>query len=319
MSQDTEQQVALVRAFNRVYTRRLGLLHAHLRDSVFTLSEARILYEIVNRDCPTAAEIARALDLDRGQMSRTLKRLGDQGVVETRDDPSHGRHQLLSLTASGRAAYAALEASTQEAVRSLLNSLPLIQRQQFLDAAATISRVFDVNAQPEVTFRSLKAGDLGLIVHRQAVLYRDDYGYNESYEGLIAQIVADFRQAFDPARDDAWVAEMHGQMVGSIFLVHTDDPQVAKLRLLYVEPDARGLGIGKSLVETCIARARALGYGRLDLWTDNVLAAARRVYQRAGFKLVDEAPAPFFGTESMSQTWSLMLGDEIPTSAAQKR
>lgn len=307
MSGDTERQVALIRAFNRMYTRKIGLLHAHLRNSPFTLSEARILYEIAGRDQPTAAEIARALDLDRGQMSRTLKRLSDQGVVQTRDDPSHGRHQLLSLTPSGQAAYAALEASTQEAVGSLLHSLPPVPRRQFLEAAATISRVFEAAAPPEASLRSLRIGDLGLIVHRQALLYSQEHGYDESYEGLIAQIVADFRQRFDPARDDAWVAEVHGQMAGSIFLVHTDEPEIAKLRLLYVEPGARGFGIGKLLVDTCIARARALGYGRLDLWTDNVLSAARRVYQRAGFTLVDETPAPFFGTESTSQTWSLAL------------
>ncbi len=302
--------VALVRAFNRVYTRKIGLLHAHLRDSAFTLTEARILYEIVNRASPTAAEIARALDLDRGQISRTLKRLVEQGVVETRDDPSHGRHQLLSLTAAGRAAYDALEASTREAVGALLDALPPLSRHQFLHAAGTIRRVFEADDRQHVALRPLRIGDLGLIVHRQALLYAQEHGYDASYEGLIAQIVADFRSAFDPARDDAWVAEISDQMVGSIFLVHTEDPRVAKLRLLYVEPDARGLGIGKSLVETCIARARALGYARLDLWTDNVLSAARSVYQRAGFRLVEEAPAPFFGTESTSQTWSLSLAGE---------
>jgi len=155
--------------------------------------------------------------------------------------------------------------------------------------------------------RAPRVGDLGLIVHRQAILYAKEHGYDQRFEALIARILADFHEAFDPARDAAWIADRGGQMVGSVFLVHTDRPDVGKLRLLYVEPEARGAGVGKLLVSTCINRAREVGYARLELWTDRDLAAARRIYERAGFELIEEAPDHFFGTESISQTWSLKL------------
>lgn len=307
MSTSHEQDVAALRAFNRVYTRRLGLLETHLDKSSFTLSEARILYEIVNRTDPTAAAIARALDLDRAQVSRTLKRFVGRGLVQTRDDPSHGRHQLLSLTPDGRMVYDALEASTRKAVGALLDELPVVRRRRLLSAAAAITDLFEADAAPQVTLRDLQIGDMGLIIHRQAILYAEEHGYDQRYEALIARIFADFHQAFDPGRDAAWIADMDGRMVGSVFLVHTDKPDVGKLRLLYVEPEARGAGVGKRLVASCIEHARDVGYARLELWTDRVLAAARGIYERAGFKLIEEAPDHFFGTESVSQIWSLNL------------
>ncbi|WP_242443494.1 helix-turn-helix domain-containing GNAT family N-acetyltransferase [Sphingobium sp. LB126] len=296
-----------MRAFNRVYTNRLGLLNPHLDGSPFTLSEARILYELAHRSAPTAAEIGRALHLDRGQISRTLKRFSDRGLVEMRDDPTHGRQQLLSLTASGQASFGALEGKTQQAVSELLARLPGFRRRSLIAAAETISAIFEAGEKPTVRLRGLKPGDLGRIVGRQAILYAQEYGWNQDYEALAARIVADFHQSFDPAREDAWVAEMDEQMVGSIFLVRGEKPTVAKLRLLYVEPDARGAGVGKTLVEACIARARDLGYERLDLWTNSVLVAARSIYQKAGFELADEAPHHSFGHDLIGQTWSLTL------------
>ena len=304
---DRDEGIALLRAFNRTYTRRLGLLDAYLDQSDFTLSEARIMYEIVNRKDATAAEIGRALDLDRAQISRTLKRLAERGVVSTREDPSHGRHQLLSLTADGMAAFNTLEAATNGAVGALLEGLPPIRRQQLLSAARVIRTVFETEAVPSITLRALKTGDMGMIVHRQALLYATEQGYDERYEGLIAGILSDYQETFDPTRDAGWVAEADGRIVGSVFLIHTDRPTVGKLRLLYVEPDARGLGVGKRLVNGCIERACEVGYDQLELWTDNVLSAARSIYERAGFKLMAEAPARLFGTETMSQTWSLDL------------
>lgn len=305
--EDRAYEIAALRAFNRAYTNRLGLLNPHLDGSPFTLSEARILYELANRSAPTAAEIARALHLDRGQISRTLKRFSDRGVVETRDDPRHGRHQLLFLTAAGHAAFEALEANTRQAVDHLLTALPNFRRKRLISAAEAIAAIFQAEEGPGVRLRGLKPGDLGRVVERQAVLYAEEYGWNQDYEALAARIVADFHQSFDPLREAAWIAEMDGQMVGSIFLVQSEDQKVARLRLLYVEPDARGAGVGRMLVDACIQGARKKGYERLDLWTNNILVAARSIYQRAGFKLVSEAPHHSFGHELIGQTWSLEL------------
>ena len=302
-----EQDVAALRGFNRVYTMQLGLLDAHLDDSPFTLSEARILYELANRTDPTAAEIARVLGLDPAQISRTIKRFANRGLVAMRDDPSHGRHQLLSLTGPGRAAFAALEGNTQRAVGALLNGLPPFRRAAMLSAARAITRIFEQDTAPRPVLRGLRPGDLGMVTARQAILYTGEYGWNGDYEALVARILADFHQSFDPDRDAAWIAEMDGRMAGSVFLVHGDEPDLGKLRLLYVERDARGTGVGKMLVAACIDRARAVGYKRLDLWTNSVLSAARAVYERAGFVLVDETPHHSFGQELVGQTWSLAL------------
>ena len=302
-----EQDVAALRGFNRVYTMQLGLLDAHLDDSPFTLSEARILYELANRTDPTAAEIARVLRLDPAQISRTIKRFANRGLVTMRDDPSHGRHQLLSLTGPGRAAFAALEGNTQRAVGALLDGLPPFRRAAMLSAARTITRIFEQDTAPRPVLRGLRPGDLGMVTARQAILYTGEYGWNGDYEALVARILADFHQSFDPDRDAAWIAEMDGRMAGSVFLVHGDEPDLGKLRLLYVERDARGTGVGKMLVAACIDRARAVGYKRLDLWTNSVLSAARAVYERAGFVLVDETPHHSFGQELVGQTWSLAL------------
>lgn len=307
MTHQHENAVDDLRAFNRLYTSRLGLLHARLDGSPFTLSEARILYELAHRTDPTAAEIARVLNVDRAQMSRTVKRLVTRGLVASREDPAHGRQQLLSLTGEGRQAFAALEGNTRAAIGALIEGLPQTRRRHLLSAAATITRIFEAETAPTVTLRDLRPGDMGLVIARQAILYAEEYGWNSDYEALVGRILADFHQSFDPARDAAWIAEIDGWMAGSIFLVRGDEPGVAKLRLLYVEPDARGAGVGKMLVAACIERARALGYRRLDLWTNSVLTAARSIYVRAGFTLVEEAPHHSFGKDLIGQTWSLAL------------
>ena len=303
----TETDIAALRAFNRVYTRKLGLLNPRLDGSPFSLTEARVLYELAHRDGPTAAEITRALDLDPAQLSRTLKRFGERGLVETTEHPDGGRSRRIVLTPAGAAAFAALERGTHAAIRSLLDDLPLEGRATLLDAARTIHRVFDPAPAAPVTLRDPRPGDLGWITHRQAVLYAREYGWNQDYEALAARILADFARDFDPAREAAWVAEIDGRTVGSIFLVKGDAPGVGKLRLLYVEPDTRGAGVGATLVAACVERARAVGYDTLVLWTNSVLASARRLYQRAGFVLVEEHPHHAFGQDLVSQTWSLDL------------
>ncbi|AYV45982.1 MarR family transcriptional regulator [Caulobacter flavus] len=308
MTTQHDQDVAALRAFNRTYTRRLGLLDASYDGSPFTLSEARVLYELATRTDPVAAEIVRALGLDPAQVSRTLKRFTERGLVTARESPAHGRHLLLSLTDEGRAAFATLEANTKASVGQLIDDLHPLRRARLLEAARTINTVFDGDAPPSASLRGLEPGDLGMVAARQGVIYAREYGWGADHEALVAEIAARFHQTFDPARDDAWIAQADGRMIGSIFLVRGETPGAAKLRLLYVEPDARGMGVGRMLVEACVARAKALGYRRLDLWTVSVLADARRLYQRAGFKLAEETPARRFDQDLVDQTWSLDLG-----------
>jgi DNA-binding MarR family transcriptional regulator/GNAT superfamily N-acetyltransferase len=304
---ELDHDVDTLRAFNRTYTRRLGLLDAHLDNSPFTLSEARILYELAHREDARGAEIARLLGLDPAQISRTLKRFSDRGLVEARDNPADGRHQLQSLTDDGRAAYAALNEDTQAAIGRLLAGLPPFRRAQLIAAAATITRIFQDDAPPKPILRSLRAGDLGMVTARQAILYAREYGWDMDYEALVARILADFRKTFDPDREAGWIAEMDGRMVGSVFLMAGDKSDVGKLRLLYVEPDARGAGVGSMLVTTCIERARQVGFRHLELWTNSVLTAARSIYEGAGFQLIDETPHRSFGQDLVGQIWSLAL------------
>lgn len=269
-----------------------------------------MLFELAHRTDPTAAELARLLHIDRAQLSRTLRRFAERGLVEQRDRPLDGRHRLLSLTVEGRAAFDALDRNTRDAIGALLNALPSARRERLLSAAAAITAVFEVRPSTEIVLRDLRPGDLGWITHRQAILYSQEYGWNGDYEALVARILADFVEKFDPAHEAGWVAEIDGGVVGSIFLVRSDNPNVGKLRLLYVEPDARGMGVGGTLIAACIERARQVGYERLDLWTNSVLTAARRLYERAGFVLVDESPHHSFGKELVGQTWSLDLGSK---------
>jgi DNA-binding MarR family transcriptional regulator/N-acetylglutamate synthase-like GNAT family acetyltransferase len=300
--------VAALRAFNRLYTNRLGLLNAHLDQSPFTLTEARILYELAHRDEPTAADLMRTLQVDRAQLSRTLKRFADRGLVEKSEHPGGGRRQPISLTPVGRTTFAALEQNTCTAIGALLDTLAPTERRRLIAATGIVSDVLGEKAGGALLLRDLKPGDLGWIIHRQTVLYVEEYGWNEEYEALAAGILSDFVKSFDPAREAAWIAEIDGRIVGSIFLVAGDKPGVAKLRLLYVEPDTRGRGVGAALVSACIERARAVGYETLVLWTNSVLTSARRIYERAGFTLVEEAPHHSFGKDLVGQTWSLDLG-----------
>jgi len=299
--------VVILRAFNRTYTRQFGFLSAHLDNSPFTLTEARILYEIATRENPTAADIMRTLDLDRGQVSRTLQRFAGRGLVETWQPAEGGRRRPVSLMAAGRKAFSSLERDTNKAIGSLLNALHTDSRSELISSASNITRIFEGTRGTHLLLRDLKPGDAGWITYRQAVLYAEEYGWNAEYEALVGRILSDFVQSFDLDHDAGWVAESDGKIVGSVFLVRGDQPKIGKLRLLYVEPSARGAGVGARLVDACIERAKAVGDERLTLWTNSVLAAARRIYERAGFRLVDEAPHHSFGKDLIGQTWDLDL------------
>ena len=241
--------IARLRAFNRTYTRRLGFLHDRLDDSPFSMAEARVLYELAQRDQPIASEISDALGIDPAQLSRILTQFERQGLVKRRQSPKHAKHKLLTLTRAGRRGFQELNAATNTAIGRLLAGLSPSDRTGLLDATGMITRLLDpieTQARPAFELRPPRTGDLGWITHRQAVLYAEEYGWDWTYEALVAEIVANFVKAFDPAREQVWIAEADGKLVGSIFLVATSDPAVAKLRLLYVEPSARGMGIGRS-------------------------------------------------------------------------
>ena len=300
---------AQIRTFNRFYTREIGLLTEHLPGSEFTLAEARLLYEFAQSSEQTAADMVRNLRMDKAHISRILVRFRDAGVVKSRVSPEHSKRKLLSLTAKGREAFEKLNAGAEFQIAALVGPLVPEDRQRLAKGMRDIQDSLSTEAasREDVKLRSLKVGDLGWITHRQAVLYQQEYGWDWTYEGLVAQILADFVSHFDATGDDAWVADLRGEVVGSVFLMKSNDAQVAKLRLLYVEPSARGLGIGSCLTTSCIERARELGYGKLTLWTNDILVSARKIYQAAGFTLLEENRHRSFGKDLVGQTWGLDL------------
>ena len=307
-------QIEQVRVFNRVYTRRIGALERGYLDSPFSLAEARVLYELAHRDEPTAADIAADLGMDPGYLSRILRGFARSGIVERRPFPRDGRLRLLSLTARGRAAFAPLDAASRDQIAAMLGDLPPAAQRRLLDAITTLSDLLGDPGQPPEPYliRPHAPGDMGWVVARHGALYAQEYGWNAGFEALVAEIVAGFLRNLDPARERCWIAERHGENVGSVFLVkHPEREGVAKLRLLLVEPSARGLGIGRRLVEECARFARQTGCHTITLWTNDVLVSARRIYEAAGYRLVHEASHHSFGHDLVEQTWELTLGDGV--------
>ena len=302
--------VGRLRRFNRFYTRQLGLLDERLSRSPFSLTQARVLYELAHRTSPTAAEIARDLGLDPAQLSRIVKLFKTQLLLISAPSAAHAKHSLLSLTPAGREAFDMLEQETVAQIGAMLEPLGEASRRRLIGAADIIEETLNPSSRAEADFtlRNPQVGDLGWVIHRQSALYAAEYGWDWTFEGLVAQIIGDFAKNFDPAREQGWLAERHGEIVGSIFLMRGDDDGTGKLRLLYVEPRARGLGIGAALVEACIEKARAVGYVRLSLWTNDILVAARRLYESAGFKLIGKEPHVSFGKKLVGQTWAKELG-----------
>jgi DNA-binding MarR family transcriptional regulator/GNAT superfamily N-acetyltransferase len=304
--------VAQVRRFNRFYTRLVGALdEGHLHSS-FSLAETRVLYELAHADGSTATELGRALRLDPGYLSRILRGFGRRGLVERAPSPTDGRRTLLRLTPKGRSTFEDLNARASTVVADLLQPLADRQRRQLLDSMRTIQSLLgDSDAPPQqvpFVLRTHHPGDMGWVVHRQAVLYAQEYGWDETYEALISRIVADFVDRFDPRRERCWIAERDGEIVGSVFLIkHAERTGVAQLRLLYVEPSARGLGIGRRLVHECTEFARRTGYKTITLWTNSVLVSARKIYEAEGYRLVSEKPHHSFGQDLVGQTWELEL------------
>jgi DNA-binding MarR family transcriptional regulator/GNAT superfamily N-acetyltransferase len=306
---DVSNDILAVRAFNRFYTRLVGALDEQLLGSGFSLPEARLIYELAARGQTTAAALAADLALDPGYLSRLVRTLADRDLVARTPSPSDGRETVLALTEAGRAAFAPLEQKSNDAIGALLAPLTDAARRNVIAATETITRAFAPGATiaPRATIlRRHQPGDIGWVTHRQGKLYAEEYGWDETYEALVAEILSAFVKNFDARRERAWIAEVDGAIAGSVFLVRQSD-EIAKLRLLYVEPEARGFGLGKRLVEECIAFARGSGYRTLTLWTNDVLSAARHIYEKAGFRLVSQGRHKSFGKDLVGQTWELAL------------
>jgi DNA-binding MarR family transcriptional regulator/N-acetylglutamate synthase-like GNAT family acetyltransferase len=305
----TAQRVAAVRRFNRFYTQRIGVLRDGWLDSSFSLSEARVLYEIKQRDRATATDIGRDLGLDAGYLSRILRDFEKRGLIRKQVSPDDGRQSFLSMTAAGAKAYAPLETRTRQQVSAMLGRISEPEQTRLVLAMQTIETLIDgaPKAGPAVTLREPRAGDFGTIVARHGVLYAEEYGWTENFEGLCAQIVADFVSNFDPKRERCWIAEVDRQYAGSVMLAKDAAEGVARLRLLLVEPSARGLGIGRKLTEECVAFARSCGYRKITLWTHQVLTAARHIYESCGFKLVSSEKRRSWGQQVVSEHWDLEL------------
>jgi DNA-binding MarR family transcriptional regulator/GNAT superfamily N-acetyltransferase len=305
---DVAQRVEAVRRFNRFYTKQIGVLHEGLLQSPFSLTEVRVLYELAHHANITASELAKELGLDAGYLSRILRRFEYSGFLDRTPSQTDGRRSHLRLTQQGRDAFAPLDQRSHDEVAALLGKLPATEQKRLLDAMRTIERTLaplPVATTPYL-LRSPQPGDMGWIIHRHGVLYAQEYGWNEEFVALVAEIAATFIQNFDPKRECCWIAERDGEIVGSVFLVRQSD-EVARLRLLLVEPAARGFGIGSRLVTECMRFARQAGYKTITLWTNDVLLAARHIYEKAGFHLVREEPHHSFGHDLVGEIWELAL------------
>ncbi|HEY1933616.1 MAG TPA: helix-turn-helix domain-containing GNAT family N-acetyltransferase [Acetobacteraceae bacterium] len=301
-----EDRIAAVRRFSRFYTRVIGALQEGLLQSPFSLTEARILYELTHHPGLTATTLTRVLGLDAGYLSRILARFAQDGLLERRADETDRRQSALRLTAHGEAAFAPLDAQSRAEVGALLAALPDPAQTELVGAMARIEALLGGMPAPPWHLRGPQPGDIGWVVSRHGALYAAEYGFDARFEALVAQVSGAFLAQHDPARERCWIAQHDGVPVGSVFLVRADD-ELAKLRLLLVEPTARGLGIGKRLVAECIGFARDTGYRRITLWTNDVLVAARAIYQAAGFRLVASKPHNMFGPAIVGEDWDLTL------------
>jgi DNA-binding MarR family transcriptional regulator/predicted N-acetyltransferase YhbS len=309
MMSTTATRIEAVRAFNRFYTRRLGMLGSGLLGTAHPLPQARILYELGQRTVTAVADLRRTLDLDAGYLSRLLAGLEAEGLLTRAPSATDARRQDVRLTDAGRAAFAELDRRSRAEIAGLLERLSDADQRRVLAAMHVLEDAWDGAARPRaVTLREPRAGDLGWVIQRHGALYHAEQGFDASFEAQMARIVADFMERGDAARERAWIAEVAGEPAGSIFCMRRDDA-VAQLRLLLVEPDARGIGVGGRLVQACLEFARRAGYGSVTLPTFSILEDARRIYQRAGFTLAAEEPHRSFGRDLVGQTWTLALND----------
>jgi DNA-binding MarR family transcriptional regulator/N-acetylglutamate synthase-like GNAT family acetyltransferase len=309
---ELNSRIAAVRRFNRFYTRAIGVLQEGWLDSGSSLTETRVLYELAHRENLTATDIRNSLELDHGYLSRMLSAFEKRGLIEKTASENDGRQSLLALTEAGRRQFAPIERRTDEQVGKMLEKLPENEQRQLIGGMQTIEQLLEPAkvageaAKTPYLLRAHQPGDMGWIVYRQGVLYQQEYGYDEDFEALCAEIVAHFIQNFDAKRERCWIAERDGEVAGSVFLV-VKSKTVAKLRLLYVEPATRGLGIGSRLVSECVRFARQAGYKKMVLWTQSELDAARHIYKKAGFRVVEKKKHHSFSKDLVAETWELEL------------
>jgi len=302
------QRVEAVRQFNRFYTQKIGVLHEGLLSSLFSLTEVRVLYELAHRERPVASELGRDLGLDPGYLSRILSSFKAKGLIDSKPSEQDGRQSILCLTEEGKAAFAPLNERARDEIGILMGSLSESDQIRLVKAMESVKELLSPGPKTKMPYllRPHQPGDMGWVVHLHGMLYTQEYGWDETFEALVAGIVAKFIQNFDSKRERCWIAEIEGEIVGSVFLVKESET-VSKLRLLLVHPKARGLGMGKRMVNECIRFARQVGYRKTILWTNNVLLAARHIYEAAGFKLVLEEPHHSFGHDLVGETWELEL------------
>ena len=300
-------RVATVRSFNRFYTSVIGLLSEGLLETPYTLTEARVMFELAQSDATEVPVLRQTLGLDAGYLSRLLGRLETRGLLKREQSRTDARRQRVRLTAGGRRAFRTLDRRSATEVAELLNKLTDEEQRDLVCAMATIQKLLEGPRPPQaLVLRPPHSGDFGWVVHRHGVNYAQEYGWDETFEALVARIVADFADDRDPRREAAWIAELDGDTVGCVFCVKKEE-SVAQLRLLLVEPRARGKGVGTRLCDECVRFARSAGYKRLMLWTNDVLEDARRIYERAGFELVEEDRHRSFGHDLVGQSWWLTL------------
>lgn len=305
---DVGRRVEATRRFNRFYTKQIGLLHDGLLESRFSLTEARVLYELAHRTQPTAAELGKELGLDAGYLSRILRSFEERGLLGRTPSQSDGRQSHLFLTKQGQKAFAPLNTRAHDEIRAMLARLSTAEQSRLIEAMQTIERLLGEPPEHKTPYliRQHKPGDMGWIVHRHGVLYGQEYGWDERFEALVAEITARFVMNYDPKRECCWIAEKDGVNVGSVFIVKKSK-SVAQLRLLLIEPGARGLGIGTRLVNECSRFARQADYRKIILWTNSVLTAARHIYEKAGYRLVRKEPHHSFGQDLVGEIWELKL------------
>jgi DNA-binding MarR family transcriptional regulator/GNAT superfamily N-acetyltransferase len=305
---DGKARVEAIRRFNRFYTRKIGVLQEGFLGSAFSLTQGRVLYEIAHREKPTAAAVGAELGLDAGYLSRILRGFKKQRLICAERSEADGRETLLSLTARGRKTIATLDQRSNADVTARLRGVPDGEQRRLVAAMNEIESVLAlriVESEPYI-LRPHQPGDMGWVVSRQGLLYMQEYGWDEQYEALAAKIAANFIEKFDARRERCWIAERKGEIVGAVFLVK-HSKTVAKLRLLHVEASARGLGIGKRLVDECVRFAQPVGYKKITLWTQSILLAARHIYRQAGFRCVGKKQHHSFGKDLVAETWELKL------------
>ena len=297
------ERVAAVRAFNRFYTNVIGLLREGLLRTPYSLTEARVIFELAQGEAAELAELRRVLDIDAGYLTRILARFESDGLIEKERSATDRRRHLARLTPRGRSAFAMLDRRSAKDVGAMLSRLREDEQRRLVGAMGAIREILESSRLSKpCLLRPPRAGDFGWVIHRHAALYAEEYGWDASFEALVARIVAEYVENRDPGRENAWIAELDGEPVGSVFCVRKDERE-AQLRLLLVEPHARGMGIGTQLVERCVDFARQAGYERIMLWTNDVLDDARRIYERTGFRLEKEEPHHSFGQDLVGQNW----------------